>query len=180
MHCLSTQTWCDSYAVDTFPYITQASGSIIWKTTSLYYTGLRRSAPAMQFCKSTSYACFDCRKHRGLQAYAKYNRDTISCPQCQQPMKSIGCRLQVPRKDDLDGWDRFWLQFISPGYGVKGEPAIDAENEHFETCKAKKRTPPKVDESMGCEKCDAVWRRMPTAEKERWRKRRRWPWTGST
>jgi hypothetical protein len=129
--------------------------------------------------QTTAFVCFNCRKHRSLLRYGPYSKDKVPCPECQEPMNHIGWRLQIPRKDDHDAWDRFWLQYISPGYGPKGLVTIDAENLHFETCKAKKRSPPREEESTGCARCDVVWTRMLEAERERWRKGRTTSWPGS-
>ena len=84
-------------------------------------------------------------------------------------MHHVGHKLEVPKHDDVKGWETFYDQVTAPGYGRwSGVPSKidrdrDRENEHWERCRIRLKGGPDGGgpPGGGCERCAQVEKRLP-------------------
>jgi hypothetical protein len=88
-------------------------------------------------------------------------------------MHRIGHKLEVPKRDDVRGWEMFYDQITAPGHGgwfggVSEER--HRENEHWEGCRIRLKESgsstggsggPSGAPGGGCERCAKVEERLP-------------------
>src|SRR5271163_3779190 len=95
-----------------------------------------------------SYVCFQCRNRRSVERIhnsQETHQRIISCTLCQEEMIPIGARIEVPRQDDLKGWDRLHNHVF---------PCSEEEIEHYRDCAL-------TDGRVGCTKCKEIEKERP-------------------
>jgi hypothetical protein len=68
-------------------------------------------------------------------------------------MIPIGARIEVPKHDDVKGWDRLYDHISA--YGAEGIDEVRSkENEHYRECSLR-------DGRVGCAECKEIKKRIP-------------------
>jgi hypothetical protein len=103
-----------------------------------------------------SYVCFPCHSRRSVERIhdpQQSGQRTISCTSCREEMIYIGARIEIPKHDDVKGWDRLYDHVSA--YGREGTDEVRSkENEHYRECSLR-------DGSVGCAKCKEIEKRIP-------------------